>query len=460
MRAVALWSAAGRAQRAGRGEAPVVFALRSKLPIWCLPIGVGAQIMVPPGLGKPGPDVNDPPKDIAMTTDIAELAPATDTDDVAPEPTEVRPTERRLKLVDFLKTSVKINGSDVHLQTGSVPMIRVNGEAKYLDAPKLTEDQMGEYVAQIINSQVDPKAKQEILDKKGSVDVAYSLGAGQPRFRTNIFHSKEEYALVMRRIVTKIPNFADLKLPPQIEDMANYRRGIVVVSGTTGSGKSTTLAAVIGKINQTRSERIITVEDPIEFEHQNGKSLVSQVEVGTDSESYDYALRAMMRQDPDVILIGEIRDSYSLTTALRAADTGHLVFTTVHATNAPMTIGRLSSLFITEQRELQQEQLAMNLNAVVCQRLAKTRDGKGRVPVDEIMIATPLVRKYIMEGEFDKLKGCVGNRESGSQSFDQYLTELFHKQIIDVDEATRLASNVDALKLALRGISNSDTKLR
>jgi len=143
----------------------------------------------------------------------------------------------------------------------------------------------------------------------------------------------------------------------------------------------------------------------------------------------------MMRQDPDVILIGEIRDSYSLTTALRAADTGHLVFTTVHATNAPMTIGRLSSLFIPEQRELQQEQLAMNLNAVVCQRLAKTRDGKGRVPVDEIMIATPLVRKYIMEGEF-------------------------HKQIIDVDEAQRLASNVDALKLALRGISNSDTKLR
>jgi twitching motility protein PilT len=404
------------------------------------------------------------PDNLAKT--LAESKPAlsttSDRDDGgdAPRPVPVKSSERRLKLTDFLKTSVKINGSDVHLQTFSVPMIRVNGEAKYLDAPPLTEEAMGEYVAQIINSQVDPKAKQEILDKKGSVDVAYSMGAGQPRFRTNIFHSKEHYALVMRRIVTKIPNFTDLKLPPQIEDMANYRRGIVVVSGTTGSGKSTTLAAVIGKINQTRSERIITVEDPIEFEHQNAKSLVSQVEVGTDSESYDYALRAMMRQDPDVILIGEIRDSYSLTTALRAADTGHLVFTTVHATNAPMTIGRLSSLFITEQRELQQEQLAMNLNAVVCQRLAKTRDGKGRVPVDEIMIATPLVRKYIMEGEFDKLKGCVGNRESGSQSFDQYLTELFHKQIIDVEEAQRLASNVDALKLALRGISNSDTKLR
>jgi twitching motility protein PilT len=242
--------------------------------------------------------------------------------------------------------------------------------------------------------------------------------------------------------------------------MTEYHRGIVIVSGTTGSGKSTTLAAVIGTINRTRSERIITVEDPVEYQHDNAKSLVSQVEVGTDSESYDYALRAMMRQDPDTILIGEIRDSFSLTTALRAADTGHLVFTTVHATNAPMTVERMVSLFDPAQKELQQTQLGLNLNAVVCQRLAKRRDGKGRVPVNEIMMATPLVRKYIIEGEFEKLKGAVGNRESGSQSFDQHLVELFQKQIIDVSEAKRLASNVDALNLALRGISNSDTRLR
>jgi twitching motility protein PilT len=168
----------------------------------------------------------------------------------------------------------------------------------------------------------------------------------------------------------------------------------------------------------------------------------------------------MMRQDPDTILIGEIRDTFSLSTALRAADTGHLVFTTVHATNAPMTIERLVSLFDKDQKELQQTQLGLNINAVVCQRLAKKRDGKGRVPVNEIMVATPLVRKYIIEGEFEKLKGTVGNREAGSQSFDQHLTELFMKQIIDVSEAKRLATNVDALNLALRGISNSDTKLR
>ena len=379
--------------------------------------------------------------------------------DHTPQP-EIHIEERQLRLIDYLKTSVKINGSDVHLQAGSVPMIRVDGKARFLDVPVLTDELMKTYVDQIIDSQGDPVEKRSIYEKRGSLDVAYSMGVGQPRFRTNIFHSKERQALVMRRIVTKIPNFTDLNLPEQIEEFANYHRGIVVVSGTTGSGKSTTLAAIIGKINRTRAERIISVEDPIEFEHTNLKSLVSQVEVGQDSESFDYALRAMMRQDPDVILIGEIRDSNSLTTALRAADTGHLVFTTVHATNAPMTIGRLSSMFIPEQRELQQEQLAMNLNAIVCQRLAKKRDGKGRIPVDEIMMATPLVRKYILEGEFDKLKGCVGQRESGSQSFDQHLVELFQKQIIDVKEAERLASNVDALKMALRGVGNSDTRLR
>lgn len=372
---------------------------------------------------------------------------------------DIHVEERRLTLHDFLKTAIKINGSDIHLQAGSVPMIRVDGKAKFLDVPPLPDEWLKEYVDQVLEAQAEPHERRQILEHKGSVDVAYPL-PGVARFRTNMFHSKEKLAIVMRRIVTKIPNFEELNLPPQIETMSDYHRGLVVVSGTTGSGKSTSLAAIIGKINRTRSERIITVEDPIEYEHQNAKALVSQVEVGQDSESFEYALRAMMRQDPDTILIGEIRDSFSLTTALRAADTGHLVFTTIHATNAPMTVGRITSLFIPEQRELQQEQLAMNLNAVVCQRLAKKRDGKGRIPVNEIMMATPLVRKYMLEGEYDKLKGCVGNRESGSQSFDQHLTELFQKQIIDVTEAKRLASNVDALNLALRGISNSDTKLR
>jgi twitching motility protein PilT len=395
---------------------------------------------------------------MGVTAKTGQIVENADIDRDTPQP-HIHVEERKLSLHDFLKTVVKINGSDLHLQAASVPMIRVDGRARFLDCAPPDDELMKQYVDAILNSQAEPQEKKHLLEHKGAVDVAYSL-PGQARFRTNIFHSREKFAIVMRRIVTKIPNFDELNLPSEVEGLADFHRGIVAVSGTTGSGKSTTLAAIIGKINRSRSERIITVEDPIEYQHENAKALVSQVEVGTDSESYEYALRAMMRQDPDTILIGEIRDSFSLGTALRAADTGHLVFTTVHATNAPMTIQRMVSLFDPDQKELQQTQLALNLNAVICQRLAKKREGKGRIPVIEIMMATPLVRKYIIEGEFDKLKGAVGNREAGSQSFDQHLTELFQKQIIDVNEATRLASNVDALKLALRGITNSDTKLR
>ncbi len=386
---------------------------------------------------------------------LEDLKENADIDRDAPQP-QIHVEERRLTLHDFLKTLVKVSGSDLHLQEASAPMIRVDGRARFLDCPAPDEAQMDEFVKTLVH---DPE-KRQILEHRGAVDVSYSKPELHARFRVNVFHSRQKFAIVMRRIITKIPDFDELNLPPQVEELASHHRGIVVVSGTTGCGKSTTLAAVIGKINRTRAERIITVEDPIEFQHENNKALVSQVEVGTDSESYEYALREMMRQDPDTILIGEIRDSFSLSTALRAADTGHLVFTTVHATNAPMTVERMVSLFDPAQKDLQQAQLALNLIAVVSQRLAKRREGKGRIPVIEIMMATPIVRKYIMDGEFEKLKGTVGQKEAGCQSFDQHLTELFTRQVIDVAEAKRLASNVDALNLALRGIGNSDTRLR
>ncbi|MGD0137889.1 MAG: PilT/PilU family type 4a pilus ATPase [Tepidisphaeraceae bacterium] len=394
----------------------------------------------------------------AQSSEAEQVVENADIDRDVPQPA-IHVEQRKLSLHDFLKTCVKIGGSDLHLQEASTPMIRVDGRARFLDCPPPTAQAMKEYVDQIMSSQAEPENRRHILDHKGAVDVAYSM-PNVARFRTSVFHSREKFAIVMRRIVTKIPNFDELNLPPLVEGLANHHRGIVIVSGTTGCGKSTTLAAIIGKINRTRCERIITVEDPIEYQHENAKSLVSQVEVGTDSESYEYALRSMMRQDPDTILIGEMRDTFSLSTGLRAADTGHLVFTTVHATNASMTIERMVSLFDVNQKELQQTQLGLNLIAVCCQRLAKRRDGKGRVPVIEIMQATPLVRKYILDGEYEKLKGTVGNREGGCQSFDQHLTELFQKQIIDVAEAKRLASNVDALNLALRGIGNSDSRLR
>jgi len=379
-----------------------------------------------------------------------------DIDRESPQP-QIHVEERQLGLHDFLRTVIKVNGSDLHLQADSTPMIRVDGRPRFLDCAAPSNETVLQYIKQMLG---DDKDRWHTLEHRGAVDLSYSMPDNSARFRVNCFHSRTKYAIAMRRIVTKIPNFDELNLPPQVEKLADNYRGLVVISGTTGCGKSTTLAAIIGKINRTRAERIITVEDPVEYHHDNIKSLVSQVEVGTDSESYEYALREMMRQDPDTIQIGEIRDTFSLSTALRAADTGHLVFTTVHATNAPMTVERMVSLFDPAQKELQQAQLGMNLIAVCSQRLARRRDGKGRVPVVEIMMCTPLVRKYILEGEYEKLKGTVGNREAGSQSFDQHLVELFTKQIIDVAEAKRLASNVDALNVALRGIGSSDTRLR
>lgn len=391
---------------------------------------------------------------MSTTVSADDIRESGETIDRTPQP-DIHVEDRRLKLTDFLKTVVKVNGSDLHLQADSVPMIRVDGRARFLDCAAPDDALMAEYVKELVS---DPEKRQQ-FETRGSVDVSYANKEIDARFRTSVFHSRTQVAIVMRRIITKIPDFTELNLPPMVEKLADYNRGLVFVAGTTGSGKSTTLAAVIGKINRLRSERIITIEDPVEYQHGNIKSLVSQVEVGTDSESYEYALRAAMRQDPDTLLIGEIRDQFSLATAFKAADTGHLVFTTVHATNASLAVQRLVSLFDSETKELQQQQLSLNLNAIICQRLAKKREGKGRVPVVEILLATPLCRKYILDGEFDKIQNLIGNKEAGCQSFDQHLTELFQRQIIDVKEAEKLASNADALKLALRGIGNSDNRL-
>jgi twitching motility protein PilT len=366
---------------------------------------------------------------------------------------QLAPEQLVRNLPALLEATIHFKASDLHLQADSPPTVRIDGVLHPLNLPILTSQVIDELVAQAITP-----AEMAKLEEKRALDTSMRK-PGMGLFRLALFHEKGRKAAAFRAIPAEPPTLEQLNLPPVLGEIAELHRGLVLVTGTTGSGKTTTLAAMIRRLNEKFPYRIITVEDPIEYEHRDAKSLISQVEVGTDTESYEHALRAAMRQDPDVILIGEIRDTFSLVTALRAADTGHIVFSTVHATNAPMTIERVVALFDKAQSELMNTQLATNLICVFCQRLAKRRDGAGRVPVVEFMNMTPLARKYILDHEYDKLKNIVANRESGNQTFDQHLTELFQKQVIDVNEAKRLASNVDALNLALRGIGNSDNRL-
>ena len=259
-----------------------------------------------------------------------------------------------------------------------------------------------------------------------------------------------------RAIPLKIKPFEELYLPPVIQDIAEEPRGLVLVTGTTGSGKSTTLAAIIDYLNRTQRLRIITIEDPIEFVHVSQKCLIAQREVGRDTPSFAESLRRALRQDPDVILVGELRDLETMRVAIQAADTGHLVFSTVHTTNAALTMQRLIAMFPAEERELLLTQLSTNLSAVISQRLAKRVAG-GRIPVLEIMRDTPVIRKLILEARVSGLSQAIASRDSHMQLFDQHLAELYKRDQITGTEALRLSTNPDAVALAMKGITSRDT---
>jgi twitching motility protein PilT len=258
-------------------------------------------------------------------------------------------------------------------------------------------------------------------------------------------------ALVMRVIKLKIRTLEELNLPPVLRDITLSMRGLTLVTGTTGSGKSTTLAAMVDLINNSYRCKIITIEDPVEYMHSNQKAMVSQLEVGQDTPSFEQGLRQALRQDPDVILVGELRDSESMRMALRAADTGHQVFSTVHSTNAPQTIERILALIPPEERSIATSQLASSLLAVISQRLAVTRDGNRRAAM-EILRGGPVTSKYILENRLGELYDYMSTREGGMQRFDQHLLDLYHQKTISGTEALRLASNPEAVALGMRGI--------
>jgi twitching motility protein PilT len=361
------------------------------------------------------------------------------------------------KIDDLLVTSIAHFASDLHVKAGSFPVMRIGGELHPIaDAPRLSpEDTLDMAFSMMSNRQ-----KQK-LKEVSEVDIAYSV-KGLGRFRANIFQQRGTVSIVLRVIPDQSKNTAALGLPSVIDRIAEERRGLILVTGATGSGKSTTLAAMIDRINTTRSGHIVTIEDPIEFLHRDKMAFVTQREVDVDTRSFAEALRGALRQDPDVILVGEMRDFETIETALTAAETGHLVLSTLHTLDATETIMRVVSSFPSHQQKSVRIQLAGILKAVISMRLVRAAKGSGRVPAVEIMVSTGLIRDYIVNEEKTSLiRDAIANGASqyNMQTFDQSLFQLLQSRQITYEEAIHNASNPDEFKMRVQGIFSGDSSM-
>jgi len=354
---------------------------------------------------------------------------------------------------DLLRIAVDHGASDVHVKVGSYPMLRIGGNLiAAQDEKKLDLEEVVAITAAVLS----PTQRQKFKEAQ-ELDVAYSV-PGLGRFRVNVFQQRGTVGLVFRVIPMQVRTIEELDLPRVLKEIATEERGLVLVTGTTGSGKSTTLAAMIDYVNKTRTTHVVTVEDPIEFLHRDIRSIVSQREVAVDTRSFAQALRSALRQDPDVILVGEMRDFETIETGLLAAETGHLVFSTLHTVDATETINRIIAVFPPHQQKQVRLQLASVLRAVISQRLIPRREGEGRVPAVEVMLTTPFIRDCIVDKEKTHLiTGAIGSGTSqyGMQTFDQSILGLFEEGLISYDEALRWASNVDEFKLKVQGISTT-----
>jgi twitching motility protein PilT len=349
-------------------------------------------------------------------------------------------------LHSLLKFAINMGASDVHIKPDHHATIRISGELFPVQVDPPTKQQIEEIVRHIL-----PRHLEARLEREKEVDFSYidpTLG----RFRANIFYQRGQLSIAMRYVKAHVPTFKELNLPDQLAKLAEAERGIVLVTGSTGCGKSSTLAAMINHINHTSKCHIITLEDPIEYVFEDDLSVIEQREIGLDTLSFERALVHIMRQDPDVIMIGEMRDSQSFLSALAAADTGHLVLTTLHTTTAYSAIGRILDFFPAHERDQIRRQLAANLQAVICQRLVPAIAG-GVLPAVEIMINTPTVRKLIEENRLDKLFAAIETgTEDGMQTFNQALYKLVKANLITEEQALAKATNPEALKMNLRGI--------
>lgn len=347
----------------------------------------------------------------------------------------------------FLAAAIKAGASDVHIKAGAQPTLRVNGVLKEVKLDRITEEGMGALCQHIFAQQ----GLRIPLDTVKEYDTSYHIGS-LGRFRVNILKAKGKFGAVLRIIPSKIPTLDELGLPKVLKKMAMEERGCILVTGVTGSGKSTTLAAMIHEINANNRKHIVTIEDPIEFLHDDKLSRITQREVGSDTESFAAALRAALRQDPDVILVGEMRDQETIDTGLKAAETGHLVFSTVHTTDAAKTIGRLLDVFPYDAQDALRIRIAENLKGTVSQRLLRKADGQGRVVAMEIMVATLSVEEMIKDpNRTQEIKDYIerGREHYGSQSFDQHLIELYEKEVITYETAKAAASNPSDFERAL-----------
>jgi twitching motility protein PilT len=346
----------------------------------------------------------------------------------------------------ILKTAIEGGASDVHLKIGNPVIFRINGQLVAIEAPHPTEQWMNQIVEEIV-----PRHGKIRLEEEREVDFSYfvpEIG----RFRTNLFQQRGQFCLSMRYVKTEIPAFEDLGLLPILKKIAESPRGIVLVAGATGCGKSTTLAAMIEHINATKKKHIITLEDPIEFVFEDNQAVIEQREIGLDTLSFAHGLKNILRQDPDNIMIGEMRDSISFSAAMSAADTGHLVLSTLHTTNAAQSVGRILDFFKADEREQIRRQLAGTLQAVVCQRMVNTING-GVTPALEILINSGTVRKMIEENRLDKLGAAIETGvEDGMQTFNQALFQLVKDRKITEKEALAKATNAQALEMNFKGI--------
>lgn len=342
-------------------------------------------------------------------------------------------------LNELLETTIKEKASDLHLTVGLPPTIRVNGELISLGNDKLTPEETEEYSKEILGSFY--KEYMEV----GEFDTSFSV-AGLGRFRVNVFKQRGSQAIAIRVVGLKIPTLSELNFPSVIKELTEKQRGLVLVTGPTGSGKSTTLASMINEINSSRSAHIVTLEDPIEYLHKHNKCIINQREIGKDSLSYQNALRAVLREDPDVILVGEMRDIETISIAITAAETGHLVFSTLHTIGAAKTIDRVVDVFPPHQQQQIRIQLAAVLQGIVSQQLLIKGNGSGRVAALEIMIATPAIQNLIREGKTHQIESSVqtGGRY-GMKTMDMALSELYKKNLISGETALTYAMDKEML---------------